>query len=335
MKTIAFPFLLLAAACAPANDAPLATAGGTSLPGAATATPQISVETLKTVTQQLSSDSFEGRAPTTAGEQKTIALIADRFRAAGLQPGNKGSWFQQVGLVETNTTPTALRISGGKAPLSFAYRTDMVANSYQVQPRIDVKDSDIVFVGYGINAPERGWNDYAGLVVRGKTVVILVNDPDYQTQGLQGPFEGRAMTYYGRWTYKYEEAARQGAAAAFIVHDTEPAAYGWNVVQSSWTGAQYNMDDPANHMDQSKVVGWLTNPAAQRLFANAGKDLATLSAAARQPGFKAVPLGMKASISLTSVVRWRLPSLLGTPAARAAATLCATFFWYSSAAGTM
>jgi len=301
MKTIAFPFLLLAAACVPASDAPPATSP--SLSPAAAAAPQISVETLKTVTQQLSSDSFEGRAPTTAGEQKTIALIADRFRAAGLQPGNKGSWFQEVGLVETNATPTPLRISGGKAPLSFAYRTDMVANSYQVQPRIDVKDSDIVFVGYGINAPERGWNDYAGLDVRGKTVVILINDPDYQTQGLQGPFEGRAMTYYGRWTYKYEEAARQGAAAAFIVHDTEPAAYGWNVVQSSWTGAQYNMDDPANHMDQSKVIGWLTNSAAQRLFANAGKDLATLSAAARQPGFKAVPLGMKASISLTNQIK--------------------------------
>jgi Zn-dependent M28 family amino/carboxypeptidase len=303
MKTIAFPFLLLAAACVPASEAPPETGGSTSPTTAATAAPQISVDTLKTVTQQLSSDAFEGRAPTTPGEQKSIALIAERFRAAGLQPGNKGSWFQQVGLVETNATPTPLRISGGKAPLSFAYRTDMVANSYQVQPRIDVKDSDIVFVGYGINAPERGWNDYAGVDVRGKTVVILVNDPDYQTQGLQGPFEGRAMTYYGRWTYKYEEAARQGAAAAFIVHDTEPAAYGWNVVQSSWTGAQYNMDDPANHMDQSKVVGWLTNPAAQRLFANAGKDLATLSAAARQPGFKAVPLGMKASISLTNQIK--------------------------------
>ena len=306
MKTIAFPFLLLAAACVPAGDAPPAASSGPS-PAAATpastAAPQISVDALKTVTQQLSSDEFEGRAPTTAGEQKTIALIADRFRAAGLQPGNKGSWFQQVGLVETNATPSALRISGGKAPLSFGDRTDMVANSYQVQPRIDLKDSDIVFVGYGINAPERGWNDYAGVDVKGKTVVILVNDPDYQTQGLQGPFEGRAMTYYGRWTYKYEEAARQGAAAAFIVHDTEPAAYGWNVVQSSWTGAQYNMDDPGNHMDQSKVVGWLTNSAAQRLFANAGKDLATLSAAARQPGFKAVPLGMKASISLTNQIK--------------------------------
>src|SRR6476661_5673118 len=207
MKIIAFPFLLLAAACVPASDAPPAAAGSTG-PAAANAAPQISVETLKTVDQQLSSDAFEGRAPTTAGEQKTIALIAERFRAAGLQPGNKGSWFQQVGLVETNATPTPLRISGGKAPLEFAYRTDMVANSYQVQPRIDLNDSEIVFVGYGINAPERGWNDYAGVDVKGKTVVILVNDPDYEAEGRDGPFGGRAMTYYGRWTYKYEEAAR-------------------------------------------------------------------------------------------------------------------------------
>ena len=178
-------------------------------------------------------------------------------------------------LVETTATPSPLRIAGGNGPLTFNYRTDMVANTYQVQPRVALENSDIVFVGYGINAPERSWNDYAGVDVRGKTVVI-VNDPDWQTQGLEGTFNGRAMTYYGRWTYKYEEAARQGAAAAFIVHDTAPASYGWNVVQSSWTGAQYNMDDPGNHMDQSRVIGWLTLDAATRLFANSGLDLAAL-----------------------------------------------------------
>jgi Zn-dependent M28 family amino/carboxypeptidase len=267
------------------------------------AQPQISLETLQTVTRQLSSDEFQGRAPTTAGEEKTIALLADRFTKAGLQPGNNGSWFQNVPLVETTATPTSLRITGGKEPLTFNYRTDMVANSYQVQPKIDLSNSEIVFVGYGIHAPERGWNDYEGVDVKGKTVVILVNDPDWQTEGLEGPFGGRAMTYYGRWTYKYEEAARQGAAAAFIVHDTEPASYGWNVVQSSWTGAQYNMDAANNHMDQSKVIGWLTNDAAQKLFANAGRDLAQLSAAAKQKGFKAVPLGQRASVSLTNQIK--------------------------------
>ena len=276
---------------------------GDRVSGAKADAPQISLETLKTVTQQLSTDEFEGRAPTTAGEEKTAALIADRFRRAGLQPGNKGSWFQNVPLVETTATPTPIRITGGKAPLTFNYRTDMVANTYQVQPRVALQNSDIVFVGYGINAPERGWNDYAGVDVKGKTVIILVNDPDYQAQGLEGPFNGRAMTYYGRWTYKYEEAARQGAAAAFIVHETEPASYGWNVVQSSWTGAQYNMDAADNHMDQSKVVGWLTRDAAARLFADSGLDYAQLSQAAKQQGFRPVPLKSKASVSLTNQIK--------------------------------
>jgi Zn-dependent M28 family amino/carboxypeptidase len=265
--------------------------------------PAISLATLTTATQILSSDDYEGRAPTTKGEDKAVAYIADRFQKAGLQPGNKGSWYQDVPMVETNATPGALTISGGSAPLSFTWRTDFVANTYQVQPRIDVRDSEMVFVGYGINAPEKGWNDYQGVDVRGKTVVILVNDPDWEKPGLEGPFNGRAMTYYGRWTYKYEEAARQGAVAALIIHETEPASYGWNVVQSSWTGAQYNLDDPGNHMDQSKVIGWLTNPAAQRLFAASGEDLATLSAAAKRPGFKAVPLKTRASISLRNEIR--------------------------------
>jgi Zn-dependent M28 family amino/carboxypeptidase len=265
--------------------------------------PQISMATLTTATQILSSDAFEGRAPTTPGEERSVAYIAERFGQAGLQPGNRGSWFQQVPLVETTATPSPLRIAGGNVPLTFNHRTDMVANTYQVQPRVSLENSDIVFVGYGINAPERNWNDYAGVDVRGKTVVILVNDPDWQSETLEGPFNGRAMTYYGRWTYKYEEAARQGAAAALIVHDTAPASYGWNVVQSSWTGAQYNMDDPGNHMDQSRVIGWLTLDAANRLFANSGLDLAALREQAARPGFRAVPLRSRASVSLTNQIR--------------------------------
>jgi Zn-dependent M28 family amino/carboxypeptidase len=291
--------------------------------------PPISLAALTTATQILSSDEYEGRAPTTAGEEKTVAFIADQFKKAGLQPGNKGSWFQNVPLVETtvtaqrfacNGTSTSasgermpvlgtcqswpkLQITGGGQPLDLAYRTDFVANSYQTQPRVDLQNSEMVFVGYGINAPERGWNDYAGVDVRGKTVVILVNDPDWQDTDLEGTFNGKAMTYYGRWTYKYEEAARQGAAGALIVHDTEPASYGWNVVQSSWTGPQYNMDDPGNHMDQSKVIGWLTNDAARRVLAASGQDLAALSAAAKRQGFKAVPLRTRASIGLTNQIK--------------------------------
>jgi Zn-dependent M28 family amino/carboxypeptidase len=269
--------------------------------------PAISVETLKEVTQTLSSDLFEGRAPTTPGEDKTIGYVAGRFAAAGLKPGNEGSWFQNVPLVEITAKPdTALTISGGKGPLSFAYKTDMVAMSYRITPKTEIANSDVVFVGYGINAPEKGWNDYAGLDVRGKTVIILVNDPDYATKTLTGPFGGRAMTYYGRWTYKYEEAARQGAAAAFIVHDTYPAAYPWGVVVSSWTGPQIRMDAANNHMDQTMANGWITHEAAVKLMASAGKDLKALSAAAKKKGFRAVPLGLKASLGLDNSIKRQL-----------------------------
>ena len=266
--------------------------------------PAISVDTLKEVTRTLSSDTFEGRGPATPAEDKTIGYISGRFAAAGLQPGAGGEWFQKVPLVEINADPAMkLNVTGSKGPISFSYKTDFVATSYRVVPQTAIKDSDIVFVGFGINAPERGWNDYAGLDVKGKTVIILVNDPDYETKGLQGPFEGRAMTYYGRWTYKYEEAARQGAAAALIVHDTFPAAYPWGVVVSSWTGPQLGLDAKNGHMDQTLANGWMTGDAAAQLMAAAGKDLKALVAAAKKKGFKAVPLGLKANLAFTSTIR--------------------------------
>ena len=271
---------------------------------AAPPAPQIPLATLKEVTRTLSDDSFEGRAPATPGEEKTVAYLAQAFAKAGLKPGNKGSWYQEVPLVELTTTPSPIRITGGKTPLELAYKREMMVWTYRVRPQVAVKDSDLVFVGYGINAPEKGWNDYAGVDVKGKTVVILVNDPDWQSRETKGLFDGRAMTYYGRWTYKYEEAARQGAAAALIVHDTEPAAYGFNVVVSSNVGAQLEADSPDDHMDQSAAVGWITNDAARRLFAAAGQDLGALTAAAKVKGFKAVPFaGLKASVTLDNAIR--------------------------------
>jgi Zn-dependent M28 family amino/carboxypeptidase len=273
-----------------------------ALPSAARAAP-INVNTLKTMTRTLSSDAFEGRAPTTPGETKTVAYLIAQMKRAGLKPGNNGSWTQDVPLVETISSPGALEISGGSAPLSFVYKTDFVASTYQVVQRSELKDSELVFVGYGINAPEKGWNDYAGLDVKGKTVVILINDPDYEMQGLDGPFNGRAMTYYGRWTYKYEEAARQGAVAAIIVHDTFPAAYPWGVVVSSWTGPQLGIELPGGRMDQSKAIGWVTLDAAKKIFASAGQDFAVLSAAAKRPGFKALPLGLKANLAFDNSIR--------------------------------
>ncbi len=266
--------------------------------------PAISVDTLKTVTQTLSSDAFEGRAPTTPAEDKTVAYIIDRFQKAGLKPGNKGSWTQDVPMVEiTANDVQPFTVKGKGAPISLAYRTDMVVGTYRVTPRIDVKDSELVFVGYGITAPEKGWDDYAGVDVRGKTVVILINDADWQTMGREGPFEGRAMTWYGRWPYKFENAAKHGAAAALIVHQTEPAAYPWAVVQSSWTGPQLELDEAGDHQDQSQVIGWLQQPVAERILKAAGRDLATLTKAAQAKGFKAVPLGLTLSGGFSNTIR--------------------------------
>ena len=275
--------------------------------GSATpAGPQISLPTLQRVTQTLSSDEFQGRAPGTEGETRTVELLAREFQRAGLQPGNNGSWFQDVPLVEISLQGSpALRIAGpNTTSLNLDYRTDYIGASYRAQPQVAVNDSDIVFVGYGINAPELGWNDYAGVDVRGKTVIILINDPDWQSQGLEGTFNGRAMTYYGRWTYKYEEAARQGAAAALIVHDTAPASYGWMTVENSWSGPQLYMQSATNGADQTAMNGWLQNAAARRLLAAAGQDLDALTEAARQPGFRAVALtGFKASVAMTQTLR--------------------------------
>ncbi len=278
--------------------------GDTALGIPEIAAPELSVETMKSITEELSSDAYEGRAPGTAGEEKAIKLISEKFAAAGLEPGNNGGWFQDVplvGITAKNMTP--LKISGGASDLSFEYGSDYVVASYQEQPKIEVTDSGMVFVGYGINAPERGWNDYAGVDVKGKTVVILVNDPDFGTESLEGEFGGRAMTYYGRWTYKYEEAARQGAAAALIIHDTDPAAYGWNVVESSWTGEQFYAQSASGGADQTKLNGWVQKEAAAEIFAAAGQDLNAQMAAAKKKGFKAIDLKLKASVSLENEIK--------------------------------
>lgn len=255
--------------------------------------------------KELSSDEFEGRAPSTKGEDLTVAYLAKRFEEAGLKPGGaNGSWFQEVPLVQIESKDvTPMTFTGGQGSTVLNFKDDFVIGSYRVTPKTEIKDSDVVFVGYGINAPERGWNDYEGKDVKGKTVLILVNDPDYQTTGLEGDFGGRAMTYYGRWTYKYEEAARQGAAAAIIIHDTEPAAYGFNVVQSSWTGPQYMADAEDNHMGETQANGWISNDKAKALLTSAGQDLAALSEAAKKKGFKPVDLPVKMSVSFNNEIK--------------------------------
>ena len=264
----------------------------------------ISQETIKTVTKTLSQDSFEGRMPGTEGEEKTVAYLTERFAAAGLRPGNGDSWVQDVPLVEiTGKNYAPLTITGGGPGLGFDYGSEWVGVTYREDATTRLEDSELVFVGYGINAPERGWNDYEGVDVTGKTVVILVNDPDWETPGLTGTFGGKAMTYYGRWTYKYEEAARQGAAAALIVHQTEPASYGWNVVESSWSGPQAYARRGENAPPLTRVNGWIQQDVAREIMAAAGQDLDALSEAAKSEDFKAVPLGLKASTSFENDFR--------------------------------
>lgn len=300
---------ILAAAAAILGLASCAASGATGPSVGAVSLPDvrpgvISEQTMRDVTRALGSDEFEGRAPGTPGEEKTLAYLVKRFAAAGLQPGNKGSWFQDVPLVEiTGEEYGPLIVRNGSHALRFDFGSDWVGVSYRPQARIDLKASELVFVGYGINAPERGWNDYAGTDMKGKTAVILVNDPDYETKGLKGTFNGRAMTYYGRWTYKFEEAARQGAAAALIVHDTFPAAYGWNVVESSWSGPQAYAGGNSDGPPPTLMNGWVQMPVAEQILASAGQNLAQLSAAAKMPGFKAVPLGITASTGFDNSIR--------------------------------
>ncbi len=266
----------------------------------------ISVAQLKADTQALSSDAFEGRAPGTPGEAKAVDYIIKRMQAVGLKPGNKGQWTQDVPLAAITLDPkVTLDIAGGAAPIRLNYIDDMVVwTKHQVAQQV-LSKAPIVFVGYGINAPERGWNDYAGVDVRGKTVIILVNDPDWQTKAAgktAGLFEGRTMTYYGRYTYKYEEAMRQGAAAALIVHDTEPAAYPFTVITSTARAPKIDLDLPDKGMSRVGVEGWLTKPAATRVLAAAGLDLAQLEAAAKIRGFKAVETKLTASAVLDNSI---------------------------------
>jgi len=252
----------------------------------------------------LSSDEYDGRKPGTLGERLTTNYIIAQFKRMGLEPGNKGDWIQTVPAVSTalNGQDTlSLDVAEGGGTEKFAFGTDMVAGTLQAKADVELKDSDIVFVGYGVDAPESQWNDFDGIDLKGKTVVILVNDPGWNGSDAS-LFKGREMTYYGRWTYKYEEAARKGASAAFIVHQTEPAGYAWNVVRSGWTTPRLDLPESEDPAPRLPVAGWLTQEAAQRLFARAGKNFDDLAKQAGTRGFKAVPLDAKASIHLQSTI---------------------------------
>ena len=251
----------------------------------------------------LASDEFGGRAPGTRGERLTVDFLVREFAELGLKPGYGDSYLQPVPNLElTNRYRSSLDIAFEDEVMELAYPDDMIINSRLLgEEEHGVADSDVVFVGYGIVAPEYDWNDYAGLDVEGKTVVILVNDPGYDS-GDEAVFSGRAMTYYGRWTYKYEEAARQGAAAAIIVHETEPASYPWEVVTGSWSTPEFVLADEEDE-PRSVIEGWVTVDAAQELFAGAGMDFYQERERAGAGGFTPVSLGATASASVRNEMR--------------------------------
>ncbi len=274
--------------------------------------PAIRADDLAAHVKTLASDAFAGRGPGTAGEDRTIDYIRSQFARIGLQPGNGDSWVQTVPMLETTANPSAsLRFAIGTTEQTLRYGDDMVVWTRSGRSHVSLADSPLVFVGYGVDAPDRDWNDYAGIDVKGKTVVMLINDPGFHTNDPR-LFDGRRMTLYGRWTYKFEEAARHGAAAALIIHDDAGASYDWSVVRNSWSGPQHDLlpaDDPGPRLT---AQGWITQTSAEALFKAAGLDLATLRAAANRPGFTAVPLNAKAALELDShTVRKTSRNVLG------------------------
>lgn len=272
----------------------------------------ITADEIKSHIAVLANDSLTGRKPFTAGETKATNYIASEFKKAGLEPGNNGSYFQDVPMVEITSTPSAtMEISGGKALLTLHASTDFVTSTRQELPTVELKKSPLVFAGYGIVAPEYHWNDYAGLDVKGKTVIVLVNDPGFKN-GDPTFFKGDTMTYYGRWTYKYEEAARQGAAGIIIVHQTEPASYAWSVVTNSFSGAKLYLQQKDKHLSRCKVEGWITEDAAKNLLAGAGIT-GDIRAIARKKEFKAIPLNMDVSLTLNNKLKYSIShNVIGT-----------------------
>ncbi len=250
----------------------------------------------------LSSDEFMGRRPFTIGEEKTVDYLKSTYARLGTEPGNNGSYIQEVPLVDitVNADPT-MKVRGAKGSLELKNVDDYILATERTDSVITLNNDEVIFAGYGVVAPEYGWNDYDGIDVKGKVVMVLVNDPGFNA-GDTTIFKGRTMTYYGRWTYKYEEAARQGAKACLIVHNTAAASYPFSVVQNSWGKSNLYLDTKGSTQYHCALNGWMTGDATKKLLATAGKDT-TLLALADKKGFKAVPLGVKLStkVKVTTV----------------------------------
>ena len=291
--------LLLLSACA---DRPATENAAIAVDPAAAAV--IDTADLAQRTKTLSSDAFGGRGPASPGEDSTVAYLTRQFQEIGLEPAGDSGFVQQVPLVSITATETSpLTVTGGGAPSTFAYGDDYMAWTKRLAPSVDLAPSEMVFVGYGIVAPEHDWDDYDGLDVAGKTVVMLVNDPGFATAD-STVFKGREMTYYGRWTYKYEEAGRRGAEAALIVHEAEAAGYPWKVVRGSWSGPQFDLVRPDSGASRALVEGWLTKNAAMQVFEETGLNYDSLKAQAARPDFQAQPLGsLRASLQLQNRIQ--------------------------------
>lgn len=261
---------------------------------------QVDQKTIGKHIERLASDEFLGRKPFTAGEVITVTYLKDEFEKLGLLPGNGNSYFQDVPMVEITGTPSeTMVISGSKGSFSLDYLTDFVATTNKPEIEVGLENSELVFAGYGIVAPEYGWNDYEGINWKGKTAVVLINDPGFKS-GDSTLFKGNEMTYYGRWTYKYEEAARQGADGLIIIHDTEPASYGWNVIESGWTGARLTIE---SDLPLLNVESWVSGASAQKMMDASdikGQDFKLIS---REKDFKPIPLGLTVSVGIDNEIK--------------------------------
>src|SRR6266576_864636 len=256
----------------------------------------------------LASDEFEGRAPGSKGEDLSVKYITDQFKRIGLKPGNPdGTYTQEVPLAGIKSEPRMSFVIGDK-PMDLKYPDDFVASSARLQPEIKIEKSDVVFVGYGVVAPEYGWNDYKNVDVKAKTLLMLIGDPPVPDPKDPSKlddkiFKGKAMTYYGRWTYKYEIAAQKGAAAAIIIHETEPAAYPWQVVRSSWGKENFELDASNKNMDAVAARSWITLDAAKKLMVDSGQDFDELKKSAITKEFQPVMLKAKANIEIKQQIR--------------------------------
>lgn len=256
-----------------------------------------SIDSLRKHIAQLSADDFLGRKPFTEGETKTINYLKDEFKAVGLEPGNGESYFQDVPMVQISTQAAPeMRIGSSKGEFNLKGFDDYVIWTDKIDSSATLDKTELVFAGYGVVAPEYQWNDYAGLDVKGKVVLVLVNDPGFNAHD-SSLFKGKTMTYYGRWTYKFEEAARQGAKGCLIIHNTQAASYPFAVVQNNWNGSRLRLDNRGKKETLCDVIGWVSSDAAKKLLNAAGKD-SSLVASADKKNFKGENLGINISTTM-------------------------------------